>query len=281
VRFVFTSDINRFAERTRTLLAERIEHNVHATVVENLLAGHHAGVTPVLAIGLDPGEQVRFAALRTAPWFMLATELDDQAAAAFVDRWLAIDPGLPGVNAVPGTARAIAVAWRERMGGRTVCRTQEAIHVLDRVSESLRPAPGELRPVCPEERGLMLDWMRAFAIENGTIPPAGAEAMVDAPLARGALMVWDNAGPVSLVAFSPPVSGVVRIGPVYTPPEHRCHGYATNMVAAVSRRALAAGATRCMLYTDLANSTSNKIYFEIGYRRVADWEEHAFERARP
>jgi predicted GNAT family acetyltransferase len=33
-----------------------------------------------------------------------------------------------------------------------------------------------------------------------------------------------------------------------------------------------------MLFTDLANPTSNKIYAEIGYRRVADWEEHAFVR---
>jgi predicted GNAT family acetyltransferase len=49
-------------------------------------------------------------------------------------------------------------------------------------------------------------------------------------------------------------------------------------VAASSRRALAAGAARCMLFTDLANPTSNKIYAEVGYNRVADWEEIALER---
>jgi len=32
-----------------------------------------------------------------------------------------------------------------------------------------------------------------------------------------------------------------------------------------------------MLFTDLANATSNKIYAEVGYRRIGDWEEHAFE----
>jgi predicted GNAT family acetyltransferase len=50
-------------------------------------------------------------------------------------------------------------------------------------------------------------------------------------------------------------------------------------VAAVSRRALAGGADRCMLFTDLANPTSNKIYAEVGYRRRGDWEEIALERA--
>ena len=32
-----------------------------------------------------------------------------------------------------------------------------------------------------------------------------------------------------------------------------------------------------MLFTDLSNLTSNKIYAEIGYQRLADWEEHVFQ----
>jgi predicted GNAT family acetyltransferase len=31
-----------------------------------------------------------------------------------------------------------------------------------------------------------------------------------------------------------------------------------------------------MLYTDLANPTSNKIYADVGYRRIAEWEERMF-----
>jgi predicted GNAT family acetyltransferase len=80
-----------------------------------------------------------------------------------------------------------------------------------------------------------------------------------------------------MVGVNLAVAGVVRVGPVYTPPQLRRRGYAGSAVAAVSRRALAAGAARCMLFTDLANPTSNKIYAEVGYRRIADWEEYAFE----
>jgi hypothetical protein len=40
--------------------------------------------------------------------------------------------------------------------------------------------------------------------------------------------------------------------------------------------ALAAGARQCMLFTDLANPTSNQIYAAVGYRRCGDWEEYAF-----
>ncbi len=65
---------------------------------------------------------------------------------------------------------------------------------------------------------------------------------------------------------------------MYTPPAGRSRGYASSAVAALSRAVLDAGARRCMLYTDLANPTSNRIYAAIGYRRVAEWEEIAFAR---
>jgi predicted GNAT family acetyltransferase len=75
------------------------------------------------------------------------------------------------------------------------------------------------------------------------------------------------------------VAGVPRIGPVYTPPSCRGRGYAGHAVAQLSRRLLAQGASRCVLFTDLANPTSNKIYAEVGYVRVCDWEQRVFDQA--
>jgi predicted GNAT family acetyltransferase len=93
-------------------------------------------------------------------------------------------------------------------------------------------------------------------------------------LAREPLLVWDDGGAVSLVSLSPLIAGVRRIGPVYTPPAGRRHGYASSAVAAAARLALAQGAERCALFTDLANPTSNRIYADVGFRRLADFEEH-------
>ena len=36
-----------------------------------------------------------------------------------------------------------------------------------------------------------------------------------------------------------------------------------------------------MLYTDLANPTSNKIYADVGYGRIAEWEERVFTGLSP
>ena len=93
------------------------------------------------------------------------------------------------------------------------------------------------------------------------------------------LLVWDDDRVVSMVGTRPPVAGVVCLGPGYTPPEARRHGYATALVAEVSRRALAAGAAKCMLYTDLANPTSNHIYQAVGYHRSTDAQEYVFSDA--
>jgi predicted GNAT family acetyltransferase len=87
--------------------------------------------------------------------------------------------------------------------------------------------------------------------------------------------VWDDGRAVCEVANAPPTSGVARLGPVYTPPEFRGRGYASSAVAARTRLAIQNG-LRCALFTDLANPTSNKIYADVGYRRVADWDEIEF-----
>ena len=50
---------------------------------------------------------------------------------------------------------------------------------------------------------------------------------------------------------------MVRVGPVYTPPELRGHGYASAATVAVSQAALEAGLREVVLYTDLAKLTGN------------------------
>ena len=141
------------------------------------------------------------------------------------------------------------------------------------------PAPGGLRLPVQADQDLLVAWMEEFVREARLQGADQARQILAARFDGDRLMLWDDGGPKSMVGMTRPVAGVARIGPVYTPPEHRRRGYATTAVAMFSRRALARGAHTCMLYTDLANPTSNKIYAEVGYRRFADWEEHIFERS--
>jgi predicted GNAT family acetyltransferase len=74
---------------------------------------------------------------------------------------------------------------------------------------------------------------------------------------------------VHVTAASEPAFGVSRVGPVYTPREHRGHGYASRAVYEVSQHLVENGVRAC-LFTDQANPTSNKIYEALGYERLVD-----------
>ncbi|GMA39598.1 GNAT family N-acetyltransferase [Mobilicoccus caccae] len=92
-------------------------------------------------------------------------------------------------------------------------------------------------------------------------------------IADGKLWLWVvGEQPVHLSGANPPTFGVVRIGPVYTPAEHRGRGYAAHVVAVLSRRALDTGHRVC-LYTDQANPVSNRIYERLGYEALGDETE--------
>jgi predicted GNAT family acetyltransferase len=279
VRFVPIRDAKAFAARTEKLLAAHLECNVLATVLKSVLDRAHPEPPPLLAVGIDADDEVAFAALRTPPFPLLVSPLEPRDADSLVELWLEIDPELPGVSGMPETASAIAAAWTRRTGGEARRTSEEAMHVLTEVKDPPRPARGRLRLPEDDERDLLVAWMREFITEARLVGAAQVETVVDARVRYGGLLLWEDEEPASLIGLNHPVAGVVRVGPVYTPPPLRRRGYASSAVAAASRRALAAGATRCMLYTDLANPTSNKIYAAVGYRRCGDWEEIALERA--
>jgi predicted GNAT family acetyltransferase len=280
VRFVTERQPSRFAAQVRVLLDADPANNVLATVLLGMLQRQHGDPPPLFAYGTDGRGVVGAAALRVPPRPMLCTALDAPAATGLLGVWLPEDPHPVGVNALAGTARLVAREWERRTGGRARVRTRMALHALSAVVDPPRPGPGRLVAAAPERQEMLVTWWRAFAAEAGVFG-ADAGAAVAHRLARGDLWLWENAAgaPVSLVGVNPAVAGVVRVGPVYTPPEHRSRGYASAAVAQASRNALGAGARSCMLFTDLANPTSNRIYADVGYRRFAEWEEHEFEPA--
>jgi predicted GNAT family acetyltransferase len=128
--------------------------------------------------------------------------------------------------------------------------------------------PGHLRARAPADEELVRRWALAFHDES-VLPAEQRTASVEHVAARQGTYFWDDGEPVCLVSHTATAAGVARVGPVYTPPERRRRGYAAAATAAVSRLLLDSGA-RVMLFTDLANPTSNGIYTRIGYRRVGD-----------
>jgi uncharacterized protein len=175
-----------------------------------------------------------------------------------------------------GMVRASAAAWTrsEEPHGRLAMSMR--IHQLERVLP-LPQIPGSLRRGTPADRDLVISWMEAMHDEAiPEDPPIDRERLVRVRLAEEgdpwlSIYLWElpDGTPVSACGASGPTPGTVRVNAVYTPPENRGHGYATAAVAELSRRIVADG-RRGVLFTDLGNPTSNRMYARIGYVPVCD-----------
>jgi predicted GNAT family acetyltransferase len=125
-----------------------------------------------------------------------------------------------------------------------------------------------------EDEALLREWYRAFEQEamGGARSPREIDAAVRQSLAKHRCWLWfDPAGAaVSLAREQAAMFGVARIGPVYTPPSFRGRGYGAAVTAIATRAVLDAGNVP-VLFTDLANPTSNAVYRRLGYRAVEDF----------
>lgn len=265
--WTFTDDVDVFLDAAGASLAARpAENTVVLTVTAALRRnGPHAygDHDPVMGWWRGADGEVAGTLLRTPPYPATLNALAPEAVAP-----LMAAHRLTRVNADRVTAQAVAAHWP----GHRVDEEQR----LYRLGEMIPPSPppgGRARAATPADRDLLLRWHAAFAVDTGWQAGHGERhgRAVDERTAEGRLTLWENEGvPVSMAGISLQLAGTSRVAPVYTPPEHRGRGYAAAVTAEVSRAAREAGAAEVLLFTDLANPTSNGVYMRIGYRAVSD-----------
>jgi predicted GNAT family acetyltransferase len=281
LRLTRARDADEFEHLAFDFLAAReAEHNLLFGITAGVRAGEYA--EPAYFAVVRDGDQVVAAALRTPPFNLILSEIDDGDAIPLIaTEAAALWPDLPGVLGPKAHASRFAHLWEERTGRVATLHTAERAFCLTKVTPP-RPVAGHMRLAELDDRSRITEWLVAFGVEALRQPPEPArmEAYADRLIARlggRAMYVWDDGGPVSMTLASAVTPHGSRIGAVYTPPELRGRGYASALVAAVSQTQLDAGRRFCFLFTDLANPTSNKIYRDIGYEAVCDVDEYRFE----
>ncbi|MFD0276524.1 GNAT family N-acetyltransferase [Kitasatospora sp. NPDC127111] len=221
----------------------------------------------------EPGGPVEGAFLQTPPFAPRLSAMPERAAAALATELAAAGAEFTEITGVSGgeaAVRAFSAAWQAATGVGDSVRSSERLYRLGELTAPPRPPAGRHRVAAPGDRDLLIRWYEAFLTETGVELP-NVPGAVDDRIAGGLLHVWeDEDRPVAMAGNSPVIAGMSRIGPVYTPVEARGRGYASGVTAAASAAALAQGAAEVLLYTDLANPTSNSIYQQIGYRPVED-----------
>lgn len=255
--------------------------NVIGTVAQSVVAGRVYEQAWWWLVLDDDGSPVA-CAMRTAPWNLILGPMDEQAARALAGAVAAADPDVPGINGPQGAVLALAAALPGRPGLHVTMR--ELVHVLDRLVEP-EGVPGVAVAAHAGELDQLLVWHEQFAVDAG-LPAHDLEPSVTARLAVGGFLWWVVDGEqVSLAGHTQPVpvtggGAVGRIGPVYTPVEHRRHGYASALTAAVVRR-MQPACSVVMLFADAANATSNGLYERLGFRPVDEIVEGTLTPASP
>jgi len=256
------------------LRANAVRNTIMLSVAETLQAQGPAVFgegSPLFGWWAGPDGAVRAALLHTPPYPILLTVLPPGAATALAAELAARDHHLPGVNAATGPAEEFAAAWTQRTGQASRAGMRMRLYELDRLQPPDPPPPGQARTAVEADRDLLLAWLDAFHDEAGPEGPRESQRVVNDKLRFGGLVIWEHAGaPVSLAGRAEPVAGLARVGPVYTPPRLRGRGFGAAVTAAVTQAALDGGAEGVVLFTDLANPTSNTLYQRLGYRPVSD-----------
>lgn len=274
--WTFTSDLTAYlAAAGPAVAAEPVVNTALLTVADALqrrgLEAFGQDAAPFFGWWTGPDGAVAGGLLCTPPFPLLLGALPAEAVRA-LGAALATEPllaGVGGFNARKADAQALAGAW-----GKPAAVAEETR--LYRLAGLVAPDPapsGRARLAAEADLPLLMDWSAAFRRDAG-VPGAPSEAGLRDRLAYGGLLLWERAGaPVSMAGFTRPIAAVSRVGSVYTPPELRGRGYAAGVTHAVSEAAYAAGACEVLLFTDLANPTSNGIYRRLGYTPVEDRAE--------
>jgi len=267
------------------LAADPVVNTVVTTIAHRLLS-QRTGALPTerdwwLVVrdgrGAVVGAGMRTATFSPYPPFLLP--MPGEAAIAVATELHRRGEKVMGVNGALPAVDLFATELARLCGGRVEVAQHTRLHELGELTPP-SPVPGGLEVATADDLDLVTDWFAAFMgdadEQAGRAPGASAHEMPERSemlrrIGAGQIWFWvvESGERVHLTGANPPAFGVARLGPVYTPPEQRGRGWASNAVAEVSRRIQAEGARVC-LFTDQANPTSNKIYAALGYRPVVD-----------
>jgi len=269
-----TDSLDEFERATAEhLRSDPVRQTVPLSVLANL---RHAGLE---RYGTDPplfgwhqrdDGTIDGAVLQTPPFPLLLASLPAGSVPGLLAALAAERAQPTAVNLAAADEGGFVADWLAS-GGSVTIGSRSRLYLL---GELVPPAPapqGTARLAAEPDAELLVHWHDAFRAEALGAGPEDSRRVVMDLLSRDGLMLWEtDAGPVAMAGLTRIAAGVARVTGVYTPPALRRRGYAGGVTTAISRAALAAGARSVVLFTDLANPTSNALYQRLGYRPVQD-----------
>ncbi|MBE1554284.1 GNAT family N-acetyltransferase [Sporosarcina limicola] len=272
MEFKLYEDVHEFALKAEPILADREDvYSLFFGVLQAIKAGRYD--KPFMATIEERGEVLALCQM-TSPHPLNLIVVDENRLDESVDLLIKslVDFEINSVISLKPWVYRFAEKWQVETGMDHQLLMDQGLYRLDRVNESLEQSPGSWRYAGESDCPLIEKWFNLFEEDSG-LPITAAEEVtkrIALFIAEQEVFLWEHDGEVvSMMKKARPTKQGVTVSLVFTPKEKRRKGYARTMVAAGTKELLKAY-DFCVLYTDLLNQTSNKIYQEIGYERIAD-----------
>jgi GNAT superfamily N-acetyltransferase len=265
-----TDSVEEYAlEVSPFLEADPCARNVLLTVIESVRTSAAAFSAPPSFWWVDDSGTVVGAASWTPPYPILVSTVPQDAAAelaaAMIERASAIGVSPPGINGPEAAAGSVAAAWTQATDDTIERERLILLNELGHLVDVPTP-PGGRRKALIDDVPMLGGWLHAFGAEIDVIVGSDPRMTAERTVRAGGFDLWIDGGTPVCVVGHRIAAQVLRVGPVYTPPEHRNRGYGRRLTYEVTATALARpDVTRAMLFTDAANPVSNSIYRQAGY----------------
>lgn len=268
------ADVYDFALQAEPVLAEREDvYSLFFGVLQAIKAGRYDN--PFMATIEEDGEVLALIQM-TPPHPLNLIIVDEKRLEeimnVLINKLVEFEIEMSSVISLKSWAYRFVEKWQAQTGMEHQLLMDQGLYRLEEVNEALQQSPGSWRLADAEDCPLIEGWFTIFEEDTGlpTTPLEDVKKRVASFVGEREVFLWEHDGKVvSMMKKSRPTQHGVTVSLVFTPHEERKKGYARTMVAACSTELLKSY-NFCVLYTDLMNPTSNKIYQEIGYKRIAD-----------
>jgi predicted GNAT family acetyltransferase len=254
--------------------AHPMETNILGSVATSVAKGTKSYSECFWWVVLQRDEVVGIA-MRTAPYRLLLSPMPLNAIRELSLAVLERDTGFWGVTGPEECATEFIGCWCEQTDRQKSDYPQHMRETLYVLGEHT-PHPkveGKARKASDEDIPLLSKWIPAFAQEVGIFHAKSSETELREALLATTYLIWEEEGrPVALSGHGPVVVSsegrTGRIGPVYTEPIERGHGYGAAVTSSMIKHLESIGCTTIMLYADSDYEKSNRVYRRLGFEPV-------------
>lgn len=274
-------NVYEFAAKAEPILNENEDvYSLFFGVLQDIKAGRYE--EPFMATIEENGEVLALFQM-TSPHPLNIIIVDEsrlqESIDAAISHLLALGIEIPSIVSLKPSAYYFSRKWEEKIGLTNHLLMDQGLYRLDEVNETLEQSSGTWRFANEGDSSLIEKWFNLFEADS-RLPITQVEEvkkLVSRFIEGKEIFLWeDNGEVVSMMKKTRPTTKGVTVSFVFTPSEKRRKGYARTLVAAASKELLK-NYDFCVLYTDMMNPTSNKIYQEIGYKRIGESVQLGFK----